>query len=250
MHAMITGASAGIGEALAREFHAAGYEVTLVARRRDKLDALAAQLGPKARVIAHDLSDPARAAELLAAAGPIDVLVNNAGLQIVDELAVAEAGGAARTMNLNLMTPMELIRLALPEMLERGSGSIVGVSSLAAISGPPAMTWYAASKAGFASFCETLRAEVRGSGVNVVTVYPGPVKTEMADAAYEIMGGRKGLISLLPEGNAPALARLVLRAVQKRRARVIYPAFYWTSWVFPRFSTWLTQTFAPRPRAK
>jgi short-subunit dehydrogenase len=246
MHALITGASAGIGEALAREFYGAGYDVTLVARRREKLEALAKELGPKARVLVQDLSDPSRCGELLAAAGPVDVLVCNAGVQIVADLASADPEGAKVTMGTNLLTPMELIRLALPEMLKRGSGAIVGVASLAAVSPPPAMTWYAASKAGFAAFCETLRAEVAHQGVHVVTVYPGPVKTEMADAAYDKLGGRKGLTGMLPEGSAAGLARSVRAAVEKKRARVLYPRFYWSSWFFPRISTWATQTFAPR----
>lgn len=234
-HALITGASSGIGAALARELGAAGCKVTLVARRADRLTALADELSVDALALPCDLScpDPAVAIELVAqsqaALGPIDVLVNNAGMQRVAAVAsddTPEARDAVeRLLTLNLLAPLRLSRALLPQMVARGAGCVVDVSSVAALAGPPGMAAYAASKAGLAAHSEAMRAELAPHGVHVLTVYPGPIHTDMAVVTMQGYGNTPAR-HLIPVGTSQKLAQLIRRAIEKRRDRVIYPIAY------------------------
>jgi short-subunit dehydrogenase len=236
MHVAITGASSGIGAALAREYGQHGAAVTLVARRRPELEALAASL-PHARVCVQDLADPAQATAWLGEAerahGPIDVLINNAGVDNAGPIANMDVALANRLLAVNLQTPIALTRALLPAMLARGHGAIVNVTSVAALAAPPMLATYAASKAGLAAFSESIHIELRARGVHVLTVYPGPVATPMSDLVYAAFGGRRGTLRLLPEGRADVLARRIRRAQQARAARLIYPRFYWLARWFP-----------------
>ena len=251
MHVAITGASSGIGEAIAREWAAAGAKLTLVSRRRELLEKLATECGGDALVIAHDLADSSRATEWIAAAeakhGPIDVLVNNAGMENVGATATSDVATGVKVLHLNLVTPLLLTREILPRMLARKSGTIVQIASVAALVSPPGQAWYGASKAGLAQFTETLRAELAGTGVHVCVVYPGPVATPMADSAYAAYeGGRDGAAGRGPEGTPAKLATLVRRAVEKRRPRVIYPRFYAVTYFVPWLARFITFRAAPR----
>ncbi len=252
MHVAITGASSGIGEAMAREWARAGAKLTLVARRREMLEALANEIGGAPHVRIQDLSDSDRATDWIAEAeathGPIDVLVNNAGTENTGATATSDVDGAVRLLHLNLITPLKITRSLLPAMLARKSGVIVDVASVVALAPTPMQSWYGASKAGLAAFSESLRGELRGTGVHVVTVYPGPVKTAMADHAYEVFGGRKGVVGLMPEGNTATLARRVRIAVERRKARIIYPRFYVTTRLFPWLARWMAD-MGPRTPA-
>ena len=253
MHVAITGASSGIGEALAREWAKAGAKLTLVARRKDLLDKLAAECGNGALAITHDLADSAHATEWIAAAeakhGPIDVLVNNAGMENVGATATSDAALGVKVLHLNLIAPLLLTREILPRMLARKSGTIVQVASVAGLVAPPGQAWYGASKAGLAQFTETLRSELGGTGVHVCVVYPGPVKTAMGDAAFEkYPGGRAGPAGRVPEGTPEVLAKRVVRAVAKHRPRVIYPRFYAFTYFVPWFSRFVTFRMSPRPK--
>jgi short-subunit dehydrogenase len=248
MHVAITGASAGIGEALARAWSARGAAVTLVARRRERLEQIAGELGGKAFVYAADLADPERATEWIAPAeealGPIDVLVNNAGVQIIEptELAAPEKG--EELLRLDVFTPMRLTRAVLPGMIARGRGAIVDIASMAALGPMPGMYYYNAAKGGIANASEGLRGEVRAAGVHVLTVYPGPVHTDMGTKGRERYEPTLSL-RLSPFGDADTLARLVIRAVEKKKARVIYPRVYAVALWFPRLSRWFTGRFSP-----
>src|SRR5258705_4202891 len=145
MHVAITGASSGIGAALARELARAGHRLTLVARRRDLLDALAAEVGGGAFVVAHDLADVSRATDWVAAAevahGPIDGLVNNAGVENTGPSHEADPDGCRRLIELNLTTPMLLTRHLLPAMRARRHGLFVNVASVAALVPLPRQTY-------------------------------------------------------------------------------------------------------------
>jgi short-subunit dehydrogenase len=249
MHVAITGASSGIGEALAREMARAGARVTVVARRRELLDKLAAEIN--GRAVAADLSDAARMIDWVADAeqahGPIDVLVNNAGMQNTGRFASSSEAVGLQLLATNLIAPLRLMRHVLPGMLERKRGTIVNVASVAALVPPPLQTWYGASKAGLGGFSEALRGELRGSGVQVITVYPGPVRTALGEAGWAAFGGKKGLIRILPEGSPEELARRIRAAVERGRARIIYPRFYAATRMFPVIARWATDLGAPRP---
>jgi len=250
-HVAITGASSGIGAALARELakHLPGARLTLVARRKELLEALAAELGPTCRAVAHDLADAERAADWVpgaeAAHGPIDVLVNNAGMENTGPTAAADVETCKKLFQLNLVTPILLSRRLLPEMLARKSGMIVNVVSVAALTPPPMQAYYGASKAGLAAFSEATRGELAGSGVHLLTVYPGPVKTSMGEAGWAALGGRENLPPV-PEGTPEELARRIRRAMEKRKSRLIYPRFYVTARWLPWLSRFLTDRYAPR----
>jgi short-subunit dehydrogenase len=185
----------------------------------------------------HDLSELAYATAWIADAerahGPIDVLINNAGVDNSGPVASMDLELGNRLLALNLQTPIALIRALLPAMLARGRGSIVNVASIAALAAPPRLATYAASKAGLAAFSESIHIELRARGVHVLTVYPGPVATPMAELVYGAFGGRRGTLKLLPEGRADVLARRIRRAQQAHAARLIYPRFYWLARWFP-----------------
>ena len=253
MHIAITGASSGIGEAFAREWAERGARLTLVARRLPLLGTLAAVLeerGARCRLVQVDLAVPATCADWLAPAeeafGPLDILINNAGAQVISPTATTDIERAEATLRLNLLTPLRLTRAVLPGMLERRRGCIVDISSLAALAPTPGMTWYNAGKAGLGAASEALRGELRGTGVHVVTVYPGPVDSDMSQTALTTYG--KGIAQRLPMGNTTALARLVRRAVERKQARVIYPASYKLARWFPLSTRFILDRFAPRPR--
>jgi short-subunit dehydrogenase len=247
MHALITGASSGIGEALARAFAEAGYQLTLVARRQTELERVIGTLdGRRAQALPADLATldgiEALVERAVAGLGPVDVLVNNAGTQIVGPTEDVPLADGERLITLNVLAPFRLTRLVLPAMLARRSGVIVDIASLSALTAPPGMYHYGASKAALAMASESLRAEVKDRGVHVVTVYPGAIPTAMESYAR---GQYAKAPLLLPSGTAQALARLVLAAVQKRRARVIYPRTYHLARMFPGLSRWVADTLAP-----
>lgn len=248
MHVAVTGASAGIGEAIAREFAAAGASVSLVARRKDRLDAIAAASPGKTFVACADLTDVERACDWIAPAeaalGPIDVLVNNAGVQIIEPSELARPELGEELLRLNVHTPMRLTRALLPAMLARRSGTIVDIASMAALTPMPGMFYYNAAKAGLAAASEGLRGELRGTGVHVVTVYPGPVDTDMARRGFTRYESSLGA-RLSPVGTAEGLARLVRLAVLRRRARIIYPRAYAVVRYFPNLARWFTARFSP-----
>ncbi len=254
MHIAITGASSGIGASIARELARHGHALTLVARREDRLLALADEVAPaKVHVVAWDLGDVARAdgwiADAERALGPIDVLVNNAGVQIVAPTASVDAGAGEALFAVDLLAPLRLTLAVLPKMIARGAGTIVDVASMAALAPTPGMTHYNAAKAGLAAASESLRGELRGTGVHVVTVYPGIIaSTEMAQAAMAKFEDSK-LLSSFPRGTEQELARLVRVAIEKRKPRVIYPRSGALSRWFPGATRWLMDRYTPALKA-
>ena len=251
-HVVVTGASSGIGEAIAREYLSRGARVTLVARRRDRLDALAESAPDRAHVVQVDLGDPAVAFSWLDGAedanGPIDVFINNAGVQIVKSVLDTSWEDGERLLALDLHTPLRLTQLVLKRMVPRKSGAIVDVASMAAIGPTPGMFFYNAAKAGLAAASEGLRAEMKPYGIHVVTVYPGPVTSDMeaaGRAAYEDGAGAK----YAPTGSPNVLAKLIASAVDNKRARVIYPRIYAFSRHFPNVTRWAIDAFTPALKA-
>jgi short-subunit dehydrogenase len=146
---------------------------------------------------------------------------------------------------LNFLSPVRLMRAVLPGMLARRSGVIVNVTSLAALVAIPDWIYQAASKTASATFSEALRVETKGSGVHVMTVYPGMTDTPMAQGGLDAYG-RAGLAAMIPLGDSAVLARRLRRAVERRNKRLIYPRFYALARWFPRISAWLASRVAPR----
>lgn len=252
MHVVITGASSGIGEALAHEYLRRGAKVTLVARRLDRLEKIAEGRAEACHLVRADLAEPEPTFDWLAGAerahGPIDVLVNNAGVQIVAPFVATPIADAERLFRVDALTPFRLTQRVLPAMLARGSGCIVDVASLAAIAPTPGMVFYNAAKAALAALSESLRGELRGTGVHVVTVYPGPVSTDMERAARDAYGDTAAARAV-PTGRTDVLARRIADAVTHRRARVIYPRVYALTRHFPNVTRFLLDRLTPRTRA-
>ena len=196
--ALVTGASVGIGAALAREFARNGHDLVLVARRTDALARLAEELsaeGAAATVIPADLSRPGAAATLAHEIGSrgitIDVLVNNAGLGGAGRLDRVETRRIGEMLQVNIVALTELTRLILPGMIARGRGKIMLVASIAGFSPGPHMAVYFASKAFVLSLGEALAYELGGTGVGVTVLCPGATDTEfftVAGSAGTAMG--------------------------------------------------------------
>ena len=189
--ALVTGASGGIGYELAEVLARHGHDLVLVARRADKLAALAERLemdhGVRVRVIARDLARPEAPAEVheaLAAEGlTVDILVNNAGVGFLGKFAEIGIESDVRMLRLNVEAPTLLTRLLLPSMLERGSGRILNVASTAGFQPGPLMAVYYATKAYLLSFSEAIANEVAGTGVTVTALCPGPTETGFSSNA-------------------------------------------------------------------
>jgi hypothetical protein len=193
--ALVTGASGGIGLELARLFAKGGHDLILTARNEAKLRELAQYLGGmyhgRVEVIPADLTDPdvpeAIMGEAAARGLQVDVLVNNAGFGFRGPFSEMELQQVLDMVQVNVIALTQLTRLALPAMLSRKSGRILNLASTAAFAPGPLMAVYYATKAYVLSFSEALANEVRGSGVTVTALCPGPTKTGFADAAR--MGG-------------------------------------------------------------
>lgn len=215
---VLTGASSGIGLATARELAARGHSLVLAARRADQLNALAHELDPSgSRVIAvpTDVTDDASRRALIDAAtehfGRIDVLINNAGVT-VERGWWWDDPDPLRVLRVNLESPIELVRLALPEMRSRGSGHIINIGSVAGRAATNGM--YSASKFGIRGFSHGLRRELLGSGVSVSLVSPGFVKSEMTANAR------------LPMPGPEVVARAVAGVLDRPRREVTVPGIY------------------------
>jgi len=184
--ALITGASAGLGVDFARELSKRGHKLVLVARRKDRLAALAKELG-NARVVAIDLSKPDAADKLMAdvakAGEQVELLVNNAGFGAIGRFAELDAKRQRQMIDLNVGALMDLCRAVAPEMIARKSGAILNVASTAAFQPGPKMAVYFATKAFVLSFTEALHEELKPHGVKVSCLCPGPTRTEFGEVA-------------------------------------------------------------------
>ena len=189
--ALVTGASSGIGAEIARGLAARGHAVVLVARREERLKSLATELesdhGVDAIAIACDLGDEAERdrleGELSKSGRKIEILVNNAGYGSRGRFATSARNRMVGMVNVNVEAVVDLTARLLPGMTERGRGAVINVASNAAYQPMPGGAVYAASKAFVLSFSEAIHTEVKGAGVTVTAVCPGPVKTEFTDAA-------------------------------------------------------------------
>lgn len=194
--ALVTGASGGIGGAIARALHAQGCHVVLAGRRRETLEALAAALGERCQVEVGDIADAAAADALVAAAEPLDILVNNAGITR-DMLALRLKDADWQVvLDTDLTAAFRLARAALKGMLKRRWGRIVNITSIVGVTGNPGQANYAAAKAGLIGMTKALAQEVAGRGVTVNCVAPGFIETAMTEVLDEKQ--RTALLARIP----------------------------------------------------
>lgn len=223
--ALVTGASGGIGAAIARSLHAQGASVALSGTRQDALEALAQELGARAHVTAADLSDPAAAADLIgkaeAALGQVDILVNNAGLT-KDGLALRMSDADwDKVLDVDLAAPFRLSRAALKFMLRRKAGRIINIGSVVGSTGNAGQANYAAAKAGLIGLTKALAQEVASRGITVNLVAPGYIETPMTAALSE--ANKTALAEKIPLGR--------LGAPEDIAAAVAYLASNEAGWV-------------------
>jgi uncharacterized protein len=189
--ALVTGASSGIGRETARQLAADGSDVVIVARREERLDALATELradhGVDIEIITADLTHPEQRAEvehrLSDVSPPVDLLVNNAGVATYGRFVEQGREAEQQQVELNVLAVVRLSHAAATAMAERGSGTIINVSSVAGFQPIPLNTTYSATKAFVTTFSEGLHEELRGTGVHVMALCPGFVRTEFQGEA-------------------------------------------------------------------
>ena len=217
---LITGASAGLGVEFARQLARRGQRLVLVARRKDRLDALAAELG-NARVAAIDLSEAGSTAKLMAsvrkAGEHVETLINNAGFGLRGRFAALDAARQREMIDLNVTSLTELCRAVAPGMIERKSGAILNVASTAAFQPGPNMAVYFATKAFVLSFSEALHEELKLHGIRVSALCPGPTKTEFGEVAGF---GKNGSFDRL-SADAASVVRAGLNGLDRKRAVVV-----------------------------
>jgi NADP-dependent 3-hydroxy acid dehydrogenase YdfG len=211
--ALLTGATGGLGQAIARELRARGARLVLSGRRAEVLDALADEVGGRALV--SDLASPEAAQRLADEAGDVDVLVANAGLPASGRLETFSAEQIDRAIDVNLRAPVQLARALLPGMLERGVGQLVFVSSINGKLAPPGTAVYSATKFALRGFALALRQDLHGHGVGVSTVFPGFVREAgmWADAGVALP---RGIGTSTPQ----EIARAVIDAIERDRGEV------------------------------
>jgi uncharacterized protein len=216
---LITGASAGLGAEFARQCAARGEALVLVARRREKLEALKAALPTDTTLFALDLALPGAAVDLVrrveAEGLTIGALINNAGFGLAGRFARQPAERQSEMISLNITALTELCRAVLPGMQARGKGAILNVASTAAFQPGPNMAVYYATKAYVLSLTEALHQELKGSGIRVSALCPGPTATEFFDVAQ--------VTGLLPRmaTDPVAVVRKGLRGLDRNRAVII-----------------------------
>ena len=218
--ALITGASAGLGVEFARQLSKHGHTLVLAARRKDRLETLAAELG-NARAVEIDLAESGSSARLIAnieAAGEqVELLVNNAGFGLIGRFAKRDPERLREMIDLNVGTLTDLCRAVAPQMIGRGSGGILNVASTAAFQPGPNMAVYFATKAYVLSFTEALHEELKPHGIHVSCLCPGPTRTEFGEVAG--FGGN-GLFERVAM-ESPEVVEAGLKGLEQNKALVV-----------------------------
>lgn len=249
-HILITGAAGAIGSALAARFSTRHPEarLTLVDVAEGPLQAVATKLGPRAEARCWDLTQvdalPARWRNLTSTRGAVDVLVNCAGL--MDILSIGGTGWSrgSTLLAVNLLAPLRLIDLALPDM-ERGA-CIVNVSSMAGRVPIKGCTYYGGAKAGLAMASEIAHVELAARGIRVVTVYPGPVSSGLeAHARGQVAGSL--VAKYIPTGTPDVLAGKIVDACDRGAPRVVYPGVYGVAYALDALAARVTASIGPDP---
>lgn len=243
--AVITGASSGIGWALAKALAAEGCKVGLVARRQELLAKLAGEIAARGGTTAYAAADVGERSQAVAAIrevaarlGPVDLLVANAGVGAPTLLEPFNVEQQEKMFRINLLGVMYSIEAVLPEMLARRRGHLAAVSSLGAYKGLPGESGYCASKAGLNVYLEGLRIQLRDKGIAVTTICPGFVRTPMT-AVNEFK-----MPWLLEADEA---ARRIVRALKQRRKVYNFP---WPTWLLMQLTRWLPDWVMARGMSK
>jgi short-subunit dehydrogenase len=236
--ALITGASAGLGVEFARQLSSRGHALVLAARRKERLEALASELG-NARAVEIDLSDADAAGRLMAdveAAGQeVELLVNNAGFGLIGRFAELDPHRQREMIDLNVGALTELCRAVAPGLIKRRSGGIINVASTAAFQPGPKMAVYFATKAYVLSFTEALHEELKPHGIRVSCLCPGPTRTEFGEVAGFRGNGLFERVAM----ESPEVVRAGLKGLDRNHA-VVVPGL-------PNKITAASTRFAPRP---
>ena len=227
--AIVTGASSGIGREIARELARRGHGLTLVARREARLRELAGELeaagAGEVAVVAADLTEAAAREAVpaaVAAGGAVpSVLVNAAGLSTVGPVHRNDPAAELAMIRTDVEAVAHLCSLVLPGMVERGSGAVLNVASTAAFQPMPGQAGYGASKAFVVSYSRALRAELRGTGVTVTVLCPGPVRTEFAETAGFDAAEAESALPKFMWVEAAEVARAAVEGLDHDRAQVV-----------------------------
>ena len=218
---MITGASSGIGRGLALELARRGAKVGLIARRSELLAEIVKQVeaeGGRAIPLVADVQDATAMREaadrLRQEFGPIDIMIANAGIGATTDAASLEPGEVARTLSVNVIGAACSVAAVVPEMIERGHGQLVAISSLAAYRGLPKSASYGASKAALSAFFESLRLDLQPRGIAVTIIHPGFIKTPLT-------AGREAKMPFLME--LDTAVNKIVRAIEKKRKSYAFP---------------------------
>jgi len=228
---LLTGASRGIGAATALELARRGARLVIVARTRKSLDGVADEcrdLGAEVDVVVADMSKEAEVLAMVATAeaqmGGIDVLINNAGLGLSNPVAEISAEDLRYVFEVNVVAPHVATVAALPGMLSAGSGRVINVGSVASHISTPNLGGYSATKFALKAMSDALRMELRGTGVKVTLICPGPIATEfVVNSAGEV----EGVFPTKPIGAPPLdVAKAICRAITRGSAELFIPAYY------------------------
>jgi short-subunit dehydrogenase len=238
--AIVTGASSGIGEAIAVELARRGHQLVLIARRADRLHALAESLSPTAYVLPADLSirsDRAALPGRVAALGVApDILINNAGLAGRASVVKSIPEQQLNLVEVDVAAVVDLCSRFLPGMVERGRGAVLNVSSLAGFYPVPGQAAYGAAKAFVSSYTESLRGELRGTGVTASALCPGPVATGLDEVAGFSEGERAAMLPGFMWKSAEEVARAAINGLAADKGRVVPGPANWLAVAFCRLA--------------
>jgi len=248
---LITGASSGIGAAIAEVFARQGAHVALSARSAHKLQALAASLGSSALSIPADMTDPAQVRRMVETTverfGRLDILINNAGVGMYAPVATMLPEHFTRLVSTNWLGPVYAIQSAVPHMRKQGGGQIINISSVAGKVAIPWMGAYCSTKFALNALSDTLRLELARDRIQVISVCPGRIATPFGRNAFRDPGYRP----LPPSGiSADRVAQAVLRASLRGKREIVVPAsnwlFVWCHALFPRLTDGAVLSFLRR----
>ncbi len=222
--ALVTGATGGIGEAIARHMHASGAEVVLSGRRVEKLEALAGELGARTHIAPCDLSDGEQADALVGQtiekAGKLDILIANAGVTRDKLLMQMKDEDFQDIIRVNLESYFRLCRKAVRPMMKARSGRIVGIASIVGVTGNPGQSNYCASKAGMIGFTKSLAQEVASRGITANTIAPGFIESPMTDGLPDAQ--KEALLGGIPAGRLGQGSDIAAAAVYLASAEASY----------------------------